>query len=115
MMHFLTLALVGVLTWLAMRSLGALGQGGKDQGRHDQGRQGRSGQGRSGQGRSGHGQHSHGQGSHGSTARQSAQARPVEDMRECPVCQTFRPQSMTSGCGRGDCPFGPAPGAGRPH
>ncbi len=37
----------------------------------------------------------------------SQKTRPVEDMRECPVCQTFRPQSLTHGCGRQDCPYGP--------
>ncbi len=42
--------------------------------------------------------------------RQAAEAktRPVESMRECPVCHTFRPQSRQGGCGRADCPSGPA-------
>ncbi len=30
---------------------------------------------------------------------------PVEDMSPCPVCGTFRPSSLTSGCDRSDCPF----------
>ncbi len=41
----------------------------------------------------------------------ASERNAVEDMRPCPVCGTFRPDSMTTGCERSQCPY-PQDGAG---
>lgn len=42
-------------------------------------------------------------------AQSERSAPPIEDMRACPQCGTYRPATMAKGCGRSDCPDGPAP------
>ena len=39
-------------------------------------------------------------------ATKQDQGKPVESMRECPTCKTFRPLSRSTACGRSDCPYG---------